>query len=153
MSALEQMTEEVDTQGQNTQGQLGSLESGAQALAQALAGYPELAGAAQVIAAMGGDEQGGQQDGQNVTPYNGTVEYEGKKIPVKNGIAQFDGEEFNVFRVPGADVDIVIGEGKRFIGIVQNGKFVLATPEISRQLKQQGVLGEQSKGMAPQAQE
>jgi hypothetical protein len=81
-----------------------------------------------------------QAQGQQLIPFNGTVSVEGHPVQVKNGIAQFDGQEFNVFKVPGSELDLVIGPGGQFVGIVQGGQFVPATPEMIAQLKQQGIL-------------
>lgn len=75
------------------------------------------------------------QQPQTQAAYNGTVDYNGQPINVTNGIADFGGEKFQVSN----DGMIVANAQRQFIGTIQNGKFIQATPEIIDQFKQMGV--------------
>lgn len=81
--------------------------------------------------------------------YSGTVMFQGQPIQVQNGQAEFDGERFIV----SDDGMLVVNDKRQFVGTIQDGEFIEVTPELIDQFKQMGVFeGEQSQGMAPQAQ-
>lgn len=82
--------------------------------------------------------------------FNGNVEYNGEQIKVRGGFANFEGEIFMV----SDDGRIVADKDHHFIGTIQDGKFIPATPEIIHQFQQEGLLGnanEQPKGSTTQA--
>lgn len=80
--------------------------------------------------------------------FNGTVMYNGTPVAVRNSVAIVDGEKYIV----SDDGSLVVNERGELAGIIQDGTFIEATPEIVDQLRQQGVFGEQPEGMAAQAQ-
>lgn len=120
MSALEQIAGQVDTQAgaADPSQPLGTLESGAQILAKALQSYPELAEAAQVIGAMGGDE--GEPGGRGKA-YSGTVDFMGHPVEIENGIGDIEGH--GVYVSP--DGAVVADDKGKIMGRVENGKFVV----------------------------
>lgn len=80
--------------------------------------------------------------------YNGTVQYQGKPVIVKDSIAEVGGERFIV----SDDGRIVVNDQRQFVGTIQNGKFMPVTPELIEQFKQEGVFeNEQSQNAAAQA--
>jgi hypothetical protein len=81
--------------------------------------------------------------------FNGVVKFQGQPVEVKNGQAVIQGDTFTV----SDDGMLVVDSDRRFVGLIQDGQFIQATPEIIDQLKQAGVFeNEQSQGMAAQAQ-
>lgn len=90
-----------------------------------------------------------QQPQQQSGHFNGMVTFQGQPVEVRNGQASIQGETFTV----SDDGMLVVDDERRFVGLIQDGQFIQATPEIIDQLKQAGVFeNEQSQGMAAQAQ-
>ena len=79
--------------------------------------------------------------------YNGVVSVQGHPVPVKNGVADIGGEQFYVSH----DGNIVVNQQRQLIGIIQNGKFMEATPEIINQLQHAGLLQAPGQPAAPAA--
>ena len=93
---------------------------------------------------QGQGQQGAQVDAQKskqVEPYTGTLQYKEDKIEVKNGIAEDDGQELNVFKPQGSAYFIVVGTDKKIYGIVDKDQVVPITPEITAELTKEGVTG------------
>lgn len=133
MSALEQISANVNTQegAPDPSKPLGTLEAGAQILAKVLASYPTLADAAQVISAMGvgGNEQMEQSGGKT---YNGTVDFMGHPVEIKNGIGDIEGH--GVYVSPGGEV--VADDKGKIMGRVENGKFAVIDKAQGERLMQ-----------------
>ena len=78
--------------------------------------------------------------------FNGTVLVEGRPVQVINGVANFNGQTYYV----SDDGKLVVDKNMGFIGIIHNGRFVPATPELVHQLSGQGLFQhEQPQSMAP----
>lgn len=73
----------------------------------------------------------GQQQG-----YNGMVQVQGQPVPVQNGVAQFQGQQFFVSH----DGSMVIDGQRNLLGQVQNGQFVPTDAAHQAQLRAQGHL-------------
>lgn len=117
---LDQLTANINTEGQeNPDSPLGTLQSGAQLLAKVLGGYPALAEAAQMLSALGGDESGGQSQGGKA--YNGTVDFMGTPIEIKDGIGDIEGNKVYV----SPDGAVVADSTGKIMGRVENGKFAV----------------------------
>jgi hypothetical protein len=87
------------------------------------------------------------QPQQGSRHFNGVIDVEGQQVRVVDGVVDFEGEKYFV----SDDGRIVVDKNRRFVGIIQNGKFVLGTPEIVEQLKGSGIFhGEQSQDVASQ---
>lgn len=81
------------------------------------------------------------QGGSMSKHFNGVIDVEGQPVRVVDGVVDFEGERFFV----SDDGHVVIDKDRRFVGIIQNGKFVLGTPEVVDQLRGSGIFhGEQS---------
>lgn len=72
---------------------------------------------------------------QGVGNFNGTFEYQGEKIQVKNGTASNDGLTIFI----SDDGKIVTDNNHIFVGTIAEGEFHPATPEMVRQLQNSGV--------------
>jgi len=131
---LDQITQKINTQTEDDPAKpLGTLQSGAALLAKALQSFPDLAEAAQTIAAMGGDESGeaaGQTGGKK---YNGTVDFMGTPVEIKDGEGD-DGEGNKVFVSP--DGAVVADAQGKVMGRIENGKFVVIDKNQGDQLEQ-----------------
>lgn len=68
--------------------------------------------------------------------WNGVVNVQGQPVEVRNGVGVFQGKKYFVSN----DGKIVADEQRNFIGMIQNGNFVKATPQMAKQLKEQGIL-------------
>ena len=135
MQALAQATQNIKTNTPDDPANpLGTLQSGAALLAKALQQFPELAEAAQMIAAIGGDEsqqtQSQQPQGQS---YNGTVDFMGTSVEIKDGVGD-DGEGNKVYISP--DGKVVADDKGRVMGRIENGKFVVIDKDQAAQLEQ-----------------
>lgn len=127
---LDQLTANINTEGQdNPDSPLGTLQSGAQLLAKALSGYPELAEAAQMLADLGGGEGGGNAGGK---AYNGTVDFMGTPIEIKDGIGDIEGNK--VYVSPGGEV--VADSTGKIMGRVENGKFAVIDKNQASMMEQ-----------------
>ena len=113
---FDQMTANINTEGEdNPDSPLGTLQSGAQLLAKALSGYPALAEAAQMLTDLGGGDAGGGK------AYNGTVDFMGTPIEIKDGIGDIEGNK--VYVSPNGEV--VADSTGKIMGRVENGKFAV----------------------------
>lgn len=80
--------------------------------------------------------------------FTGQVLVGGQPIEIVNGRVSFDGQDYIV----SDDGKYVVDTQRRFVGIIQDGIFIEATPELIDQLSQMGVFeNEQPQGMAPAA--
>ena len=92
--------------------------------------------------AVGGVQAQAQapQTAQAVQPpsghYNGKVTYDGKTYEVVNSKVVVDGKVLYV----SSKGELVMDEAGRFIGTIQDGKFLPSTPELADQMKQKGYL-------------
>ena len=113
---FDQMTANINTEGQdNPDSPLGTLQSGAQLLAKALSGYPALAEAAQMLTDLGGGGAGGGK------AYNGTVDFMGTPIEIKDGIGDIEGNKIYV----SPNGEVVADSTGKIMGRVENGKFAV----------------------------
>lgn len=132
MQALEMATRNIKTNApDNPANPLGALQSGALLLAKALQKFPALADAAQVLAAIGGDESAGQaaQGGQK---YNGTVDFMGTPVGIKDGVGDIEGHKVYV----SPDGKVVADDKGKILGRVESGKFVVIDKNQAAQLEQ-----------------
>lgn len=124
------LSSNVDTTGQdNPNIPLGTLQSGAQLLAKALSGYPELAEAAQMLSDLGGGEAGVNSGGKS---YNGTVDFMGTPVEIKEGIGDIEGHK--IYVSPGGEV--VADDKGKILGRVENGKFAVIDKNQASMMEQ-----------------
>jgi len=69
--------------------------------------------------------------------FSGTVNVQGTPVEIKQGRASFQGQQFFVSN----DGKYVVDPTRNLVGIIQDGSFVRATPEIIDQLRQEGIVG------------
>jgi hypothetical protein len=128
MSILKQMSSIVDTDAaDNPAAPLGTLASGVTLLNKALQSLPEFAETVQMLSAISGDEQGSAGE-----KFNGTVDFMGTPVEVKDGEAD-DGEGNKVYISP--DGGVVADAKGRVMGRVENGKFVILDKNQASQLE------------------
>lgn len=137
MPILEDLSNSVDTQSpDNPNAPLGTLAAGAAMLSKALQSIPELAEAAQMIAAMGGSEDGAVAPGGGMADkggkYNGTVDFMGRSVEIKNGIGDVEG--YKMYVTP--DGAAVTNDKGLILGRVENGKFVAIDKNYAAKLEQ-----------------
>src|SRR3990167_3309475 len=120
---LEEITKNVNTKTPDDPAKpLGTFQSGAALLAKALQTFPELAEATQMIAAIGGEEaaeQGGQ--GGQGQKYNGTVDFLGEPVEIKEGVGDIEGNKVYV----SPDGAVVADAQGKVMGRIEDGKFVV----------------------------
>ena len=68
--------------------------------------------------------------------FNGIVEAEGQKVEVRNGVADVEGQQFMV----SDDGKMVINTQGQLVGHIENGKFVVVTPEYHDKMLKAGYL-------------
>lgn len=80
--------------------------------------------------------------------FTGQVLVDGQPVQIVNGRVSFDGKDYIV----SDDGKYVVDLQRRFVGIIQDGIFIEATPELIDQLSQLGVFENgQPQGVAPAA--
>lgn len=138
MQALEMATRNIKTNApDNPANPLGTLQSGALLLAKALQKFPALADAAQVLAAIGGDESAGQSQAQGGQKYNDTVDFMGTPVEIVDGTGDIEGHKIYV----SPDGKIVADDKGQVMGRIENGKFVVIDEGQAGQLEQNKMAG------------
>ncbi len=84
---------------------------------------------------------------QRPESYNGEVRVGDKTVKVRGGFARVGNDVFMV----SDDGRLVVDKDQHVVGIIDNGEFHQATPEIIEQLKHEGLIGEQPQNPATQA--
>lgn len=80
--------------------------------------------------------QGGNDPNTSHGKFNGVVETESGPVEVRAGVAQVDGEPYMVSDT-GA---LVVNTKGQLVGHIENGKFVVVTPEYHQQMTEAGYL-------------
>lgn len=128
---LDAITKNIDTEVQDDPSNpLGTLQSGAGILSNALKSFPELTEAAYFVAVVGGGEEE-----KNITrgnKYNGTIDALGQPVEIKDGIGEIEGRKIYV----SPNGEFVADDKGQIIGKVENGKFGVIDKAHAQKLEQ-----------------